>query len=208
MKKVLLTLTAAALLFAPICQAAAVWNQVAVDVRKSIVYIEGAEGSCTGFVINEAKDYVMTAGHCDMSTKEKDSFLVDNIPADIVSKDTKKDLLVLFVKGIDKPALRLAKSDPRLGDEIASYGFGFGLERPLFRIMHVSDDEVRINEEGLGGPYIGTDSNFLPGQSGGPVVDENGDVVMIVQMGTPQGLGLGVGAETIRSKMGRYFETR
>ncbi len=53
-----------------------------------------------------------------------------------------------------------------------------------------------------------TDTNFVPGQSGGPVVDANGDVVMVVQMGSQLGLGLGMGAETIRSKMGKYFELK
>jgi hypothetical protein len=36
------------------------------------------------------------------------------------------------------------------------------------------------------------------------VVNEAGEVVMMVQRGT-QSVGIGVGAETIRSKVGRYF---
>lgn len=194
-----------AFVVAPIA-ATSTWNPIALKVQKSISYLEGAEGSCTAWSINEAKDYVMTAAHCDMSNNTKDDFLVDNIPAKVVAKDAKKDLLVLEVKGINKPALHLAKSDPLIGDEIASYGYGLGLERPLFRVTHVSDTDLHINQDGLGGPYIVTDTDFIGGQSGGPVVNSDGDVVMIVQMGV-KGLGIGVGAETIKSKMGRYFET-
>ena len=47
-------------------------------------------------------------------------------------------------------------------------------------------------------------NKFVPGQSGGPVVNEKGEVVMIVQMGTNI-VGLGVGTETIRDKVGRFF---
>lgn len=179
------------------------WNAAATKVRKSIAYLTGPEGSCTAWSINQAKDIVLTAAHCDQA---KDSILVDGIPAKVIAKDTKKDLMALEVKGLDKPALRLTKENPRIGDEVASYGFGFALERPFFRITHISDDQLYIPYEGIGGPFILTDDNFIPGQSGGPVVDEAGDVVMIVQMGSQAGFGLGVGAETIKDKMGRYFE--
>lgn len=178
------------------------WNTVAATMRKSIAYLTGPEGSCTAWSINREKDYVMTAAHCDQA---KDSLLVDNIPAKVVAKDTKKDLMVLEVKGMDRPALRLASENPVIGDEVASYGFGAALERPMFRVTHVSDNDLYIPFEGIGGPFILTDTNFIGGQSGCPVVNLAGNVVMIVQRGSDAGFGLGVGAETIKDKMGRYF---
>lgn len=56
-----------------------------------------------------------------------------------------------------------------------------------------------------GGPFISTDSPFVGGQSGGPVVDDEGAVVMIVQRGDGGTTGLGVGAETIKRCVGRFF---
>lgn len=182
------------------------WNPVANRVVKSLSFLETPEGTCTAWSIDEKKDLVITAGHCFGRDKEAKDILVDQTPVTrLVSLDTKKDLMILEVKGLDKPALRLAKANPRIGDEVASYGFGLGLERPLFRTAHISDDQVTI--ESVGGPFIMTDTDFIGGQSGGPVVDINGDVVMIVQRGT-QGLGIGVGAETIKAKMGKYFEVK
>lgn len=207
MKRILATVVALSLFVAAPLVAFDGWNPIAVKVAKSIAYLTGPEGSCTAWSINREKDYALTAAHCDQKTGSGESaVLVDNLPTKVLAKDTKKDLLVLEVKGLDKAALRLAKDNPKIGDEVASYGFGFALERPFFRITHVSDDQLYIPFEGIGGPFILTDDNFIPGQSGGPVVDTNGDVVMIVQMGSEQGFGLGVGAETIKSKVGKFFE--
>jgi S1-C subfamily serine protease len=57
----------------------------------------------------------------------------------------------------------------------------------------------------VGGPFISTDASFVGGQSGGPVVDINGNVVSIVQRGDDGTTGMGVGVEIIRERMGRFF---
>jgi S1-C subfamily serine protease len=206
MRKILSTVALVSLLAAP---ALAQWQPLAAQVEKSIVTIGQTDTHCTGFVINDqAKskdenkkdvDYILTADHCD--TKD---LLADNTPARVIYKDAKKDLLVLEVDDTERPALKLAKEDPKIGDEVASYGYGFALERPMFRVTHIADDKTYIPEEGIGGPFIVTDAVFVGGQSGGPVVNTQGEVVMIVQRGG-SGVGLGVGAEVIKAKAGKYF---
>jgi serine protease Do len=176
------------------------WTKVASDMRESIVYIESKLGSCTGFVIDNDRDFVLTAAHCDGP-----EMYVDLAPAKVRAKDVKNDLMVLHVEGIDRPAMKLAAKNPRVGDAVASYGYGFGLEQPLFRQAHVSATEVNINGTGGVGNYVALDANFIPGQSGGPVVNMQNEVVLIVQLGSSAGVGLGVGAETIKAKVGRYF---
>jgi hypothetical protein len=113
--------------------------------------------------------------------------------------------MVLEVADLARPALRLAKNNPKIGDEVASLGYGWGLERPMFRTTHISDDETYIHEDGIGGPFMVTDDVFVGGQSGGPAINHAGEVVMIVQRGGG-GVGMGVGAEMLRAKVGRYFE--
>jgi hypothetical protein len=140
------------------------WSGVADTLSKSVVYIESKGGSCTGFVINakatnkdkEDVDYILTAAHCEGA-----ELYADQTAAHVLWKDTKKDLMVLEVANLDRPALKLAKDNPKIGEDVASYGYGWGLERPMFRTAHVSD--------------------------GG-------------------GVGIGVGAETMKSKIGRYCE--
>lgn len=197
-----LILAASLLAFVPrVPLQAADWAQVVKQVEKSVVFVEvGDEGSCTGFVIDQARHYVMTAAHC-----YKESMWADRVPARIVSRDVKKDLLVIEAKDIDpsRPALKLAAHNPERGSEVMSVGYGYGLERPFFRQAHVQDDQLMLPQQG--GPFISTDSTFVPGQSGGPVVNILGEIVAIVQLGDNGSTGMGVGAETIRERMGRFF---
>lgn len=201
MKRTLATL-ALLIAFLTSMSAQTIWNPIAEKVEKSLaMLVVGTEGFCTAFSINEKEDYVLTANHCFGHDVEGKDLLVDNAPSKLVAKDLKHDLLVLYVKGLDKPALHLAKHNPRVGDEMASYGFGYALSKPLFRVTHTS----AIDTDEFPDVVI-TDTDFTLGQSGGPVVDGNGDVVMIVQAGDGRGLGIGFGAETIKKSMGRYFE--
>lgn len=194
------------ILLLPLRAAATDWSDAIKTVEKSIVWIEiGENGACTGFVIDQAKHYVMTAAHC--APGEHDVLWVDRVQARIVSKDSKKDLMVVEVKDIDpsRPALRLAAKNPERGSEVMSVGYGFALERPFFRQAHIQDDALNIPQDGVGGPFISTDSPFVGGQSGGPVINIEGEVVAIVQRGDVGSTGLGTGAELIRERMGRFF---
>lgn len=183
--------------FLPPIACASTWT-IAEKLTESVVYLESKEGSCTGFVIDDDRDFVLTAAHCDGA-----ELFADQSPTKIVSKDVKSDLMVLYVKGVDRPALKLASKNPAIGEEVASLGFGYGLERPLFRVSHISDNKAEIAE--ISGNMVTVDSAFAPGQSGGPVVNQSGEVVMIVQMANDR-MGLGRGAETIKSKVGKFFQ--
>ena len=183
------------------------WAMVADKIAKSVVYIETTSGSCTGYVVNadatnkdkEDVDYILTAAHCDGP-----ELYADQTVAHVLWKDTKKDLMVLEVANLDRPALKIAKDNPKIGDEVASYGYGWGLERPMFRTAHVSDDKTYIPEQGIGGPFIVIDAQFVSGQSGGPVINAAGEVVSIVQRASGL-VGIGIGAETLRGKVGRFL---
>lgn len=192
----------ASLLLLTVAGRAADWSDVVKQVEQSIVYLNGDSGACTAWVINTEKKYLMTAAHCD---QDKEMW-ADLVKATVIAKDTKKDLMVIQAEELDpaRPALRLAKSNPSRGEEVMSAGFGYALERPFFRKASVQDDAMMMPEAG-GGPYISTDAPFVGGQSGGPVVNRAGEVVAIVQMGDRGTTGLGVGAELIRARMGRFF---
>lgn len=199
MRRIAICLPALFALTLPTVSASPDWRIAAEKIAKSAVFIESQGGSCTGFVIDNDRDYVLTAAHCD-----GEKLFADQSPAKVVHKDAKKDLLVVHIDDLDRPALKLAKDNPRTGDEVASFGYGYGLERPMFRVTHISDDKIYIPYEGIGGPLMAVDTTFVPGQSGGPVINADGEVVMIVQLGTPM-VGFGVGAEVIKDRIGKYF---
>lgn len=203
MSRSLATLVLLALVLAPIHATGDPWTATLAKVTASVVYIEGNDGACSGFVIDAPHKLVMTAAHCDMTT-DGHAMWVDRVRATVVSKDTKEDLLIVAVPLLDpaRPALTLAAHNPTTGEEVASVGYGYALERPFARLAHVSDTAVSIPE--IGGPFIGVDSGYVEGQSGGPVVNLKGEVVSIVQRASDK-LGIGVGAETIRARMGRFW---
>jgi hypothetical protein len=69
---------------------------------------------------------------------------------------------------------------------------------------HVANAAINIPEV-PGGPFVMTDAAFVGGQSGGPCINAAGEVVMIVQRANGL-VGVGLGAEQIRSRVGRYLE--
>ena len=181
------------------------WSDVVKRVEKSVVWVQvGSSGGCTAFIIDQEKHLLLTASHC--KPEEKGELWVDGVNARIVFLDPKRDLMVLEAKDLDptRPALKLAEKNPVIGQEVMSIGFGYALERPFFRQAHVQDDKMALSGVD-GGPFVSTDSPFVPGQSGGPVVNTDGEVVLIVQRGDNGTTGLGVGAETMRERVGRFF---
>lgn len=191
--------------------AATDWTALVKDLAKSVVAIERNDDgtSCTGFVINahakdkddKDRDYVLTAAHCEAA-----KLFADQAPAKVIAKNTEKDLIVLEVEDLDRPAMIIARDNPKVGEDVVSFGYGYGLEKPMLRKAMISSESY-IPYEGIGGPIFFVDATFVGGQSGGPVVNGAGEVVMIVQRGTAA-VGIGVGAEVLRSKIGRYCEKR
>ena len=204
MRLLLSILTMLFLLWAPPLYAED-WAAVIKALDKSITFVTGESGSCTAFVINTEKKYLLTAAHCFQK-----EIWVDRVLAKVISLDTKKDLMVLQAENLDptRVALKLAAKNPERGQAVMSAGFGYALERAFFRQANVQDDQFMLPEQGVGGPYISVDSPFVGGQSGGPVVNLAGEVVCIVQRGDGGTTGLGVGAEIISERMGRFFGTK
>lgn len=181
------------------------WSDTVKQVEKSVVWAQvGDEGGCTAFVINQEKHYLMTAAHCYPGTGVLWTAFV---PTRVVALDKQADLMVVEAKDIDPtlPAIKMAAKNPVIGQEVMSVGYGYALERPMFRQAHVQDDKMALPGVS-GGPFISTDSSFVGGQSGGPVVNAAGELVAIVQRGDNGTTGLGVGVETIRARLGRFFE--
>lgn len=183
-------------LHAPAANARTDWTTLVKVLKDSVVLLEADDGLCSGFVINKEQNYVLTAAHCDGA-----SLYAHQRPVVRVYKDRKFDLMILQVDGLRKPALPIASDNPKVGDEVASYGYGMGLDNPILRVSRISEVAVMIEQ---GGPFIMVDGAFLAGQSGGPVMNKLGEVVMIVQL-RGNSVGLGRGAEDFRGRIKDYL---
>lgn len=192
MRRLVASVALALSLLIPV-SAANPWTVAYKTVKASTLFLE----NCSAFMINATKRYALTAAHC-----EEPKMTADGVLAYKVFIDKRKDLMVLRVN-VDRPALKLAAQGVEVGDEVASMGYGAVLEQPMFRIGNVSN--VNLNIEELSGPYLMVDNHFVPGQSGGPIVNQRGEVVGIVQMTSDYGYGLGVGRDVLDDKVGSYF---
>jgi S1-C subfamily serine protease len=178
------------------------WTATAKKTNASIVYVESETSKCTGFVIHDAwkndTDLILTAQHCDGK-----QLFADYVSARVIFKHQKNDLMIVEVADTGRPALVIAAKNPAIGEEVGSYGYGYALERPMFRLAHVSDDEAVLPDI-EGGPFVMIDAGYVSGQSGGAVVNAAGEVVSIVQRASGL-VGIGVGAQTIRAKVSRFL---
>ncbi len=178
------------------------WTATADKLAQSLVTVVSNEGSCTGWILNDHakndKDWVVTAAHCNGP-----ELYADNAPAKVVMLDRKHDLMVLEVEDLDRPAVKLSGKLPQLGEEIASLGFGYGLEKPMLRIAHISNPAIELPDV-EGGPFVMIDAPYVSGQSGGPVVNAQGEIVSIVQRANGV-LGIGVDAVRIAKSVSRYL---
>lgn len=200
MRRALLACSLAAVTFAPLHAGSDPWPGVAKRAASAIVSVKTDDGSCSGSVIDVARKYVLTAEHCAGT-----NIFADRVAATIVSKDSDEDLMILKVPELDpaRTALTLAARNPEIQVQVLSCGFGYALKRPFWRSARITDTEIVV--PGLTSTFIGTDAPFIGGMSGGPVLDVAGNIVAIVQRGDGGALGIGVGAETIRDRMGRFF---
>lgn len=119
---------------------------------------------CTGAVIDSARGWILTAAHC-----LGDDLEVNDIPAQVVTTDG--ELAIVKVPVLLGPPIKIAK-DVDLLDEVEAIGYGLGhltvLDR---RISAIINNEVEL------------DGTAVPGMSGGPIVNADGELVGIMQRG-------------------------
>lgn len=164
MKKILASILLSALLFS---SCAATRTDVIDRTFRSLVKIDYKLDdthvyTCTGFVINASRGYVITAEHCISENKE--GMLVDGQPSVIVAEND--TFAILTFPPMSKPPIDIRANKPDYGEDVISVGYGFG--KLMVFVRQVA---------GFEGGDIALGGLLAPGMSGGPVVDMNGKVV-------------------------------
>lgn len=135
---------------------------VAVIQREYDEYGEAKTYYCTGFIVNKDRGLVLTANHCINDNLY--TVIDDKYDADLVKRGG--DFALLVTEPNIGPSVSFA-NDVDIVDEVLSIGYGYGELQALVR--HVS----RTNSNGdliLDGP-------LARGMSGGPTVNDKGEVV-------------------------------
>jgi len=171
----------------------------------------------SGFVIDPS-GIIITNNHVIADADEIVVRFQDDssLPAELVGRDEKTDIAVLKVES-DKPlaALTLGDSDGlRVGDWVVAIGNPFGLGGTVTAgIVSAQKRDIRS------GPYddfIQTDAAINKGNSGGPLVNIDGEVIGInTAIYSPSGGSVGIGfsvpiglAKPVIEQLRKYGETR
>lgn len=147
---------------------------------------------CTAFSINKAKGLWVTAGHC----AEGGGLVGRTTVAEFVFVNEVTDIAVF--KANSAPALKVADKAPRFGDEVFIVGYPYGALDPIVFYGRVSSPLARLNPN-----MTVTLFNMLglPGDSGSPVINKDGDVVAIGQHSTKAGAMYGTPWEVVRAAL-------
>jgi putative serine protease PepD len=144
---------------------------------------EGAD-SGTGIVLNEqglilTNDHVI-AGARSLTVAAKGSSSVTR-PARIVGEEANEDLALIQVdpSGLGLKPLTLASSSSvQVGDAVYAIGNPYGLDETLTRgIVSALGREISAPDGSKISDVIQTDAALNPGNSGGPLLNEQGEVI-------------------------------
>ena len=204
----------------------AITKEVIEEVRKSVVLlslnklenpsVNTRNALCSGTVINE-QGHILTNFHCVYEQKTMNMYYWDEddwreYKVKIIGKDPLADLALLEVIGLKRkvPYLKFAKDeDIHLGVEVFAFGHPMGMAWSLSKGIISSTERYARH------PYIKSiqiDAAINKGNSGGPVLNEKGEIVGIASLLVSRtnqnaGVGIAIRADIARKSLVEMLET-
>ena len=184
----------------------------------------GQSGLGSGFVLNERGEiatnaHVVTAGEGRVIRRAKEVYVAfadgNQVPARIVGYDANADVALLRIDpdGLTLRPLRLGTArDLRVGSPVAAIGSPFGEPQSLsVGVVSATDRSIKSLTGFEIAGAIQTDAAINRGNSGGPLVNANGDVLGINSQiqstsGGGEGVGYAVPADTVRRTLAALRE--
>lgn len=152
--------------------------EIMAGVSSSVVRIIGKDSEGSGFVLYKP-GHVLTAFHVVSSTDAVLSVVGSDgttYRGMVLGADEQRDLALLSIPGITAQPLKIAAA-ALPGDPVLAVGYAAGLDgEPTVTRGIVSARRVDAKS---GIEYVQTDAPINPGGSGGPLLNERGEVVGI-----------------------------
>ncbi|MEW5808444.1 MAG: trypsin-like peptidase domain-containing protein [Actinomycetota bacterium] len=195
--------------------------KVAAAVADSVVTIEAksdTEGAQGSGVIVDGRGYIVTNNHviseaATNPSKFKMSVVFNDgkeVPANLVGRDPKTDLAVLKVDNVDNLAVaRLGDSEKlRVGEQVIAAGAPLGLRSTVTHgIISALHRPVPLSGDGSDTDTVidgvQTDASINHGNSGGPLINMNAEVIGINTAGkslsdSASGLGFAIPVNEVK----------
>ncbi|BCO35006.1 serine protease [Mycobacterium heckeshornense] len=189
--------------------------KVAASVADSVVTVESVsdqEGTQGSGVVIDGRGYIVTNNHvisdaANNPSQYKTTVVFNDgkdVPANLVGRDPKTDLAVLKVDNVNNLTVaRLGDSDKvRVGDEVLAAGAPLGLRSTVTHgIISAVHRPVPLSGEGSDTDTVidavQTDASINHGNSGGPLIDMDSQVIGINTAGkslsdSASGLGFAI----------------
>ncbi len=154
------------------------FSKVIQETIKGVVGVVTNKGSGSGFIISD-EGYIVTNEHVISGATAANIISYESkvYRVSLIGKDTKKDIALLKIESGDYQELKIGDSDDlKVGNKVIAIGNPLGLS------FTVTEGIVSaVNRPGLSGEqdYIQTDVSLNPGNSGGPLINTQGEVVGI-----------------------------
>ncbi|MBW1615357.1 MAG: Do family serine endopeptidase [Deltaproteobacteria bacterium] len=146
----------------------------------------------SGFIIDK-EGYIVTNNHVIQNADEIKVKIQDGkeLEAEIVGRDPETDLALIKVKTNEKlNAIKIGDSDQlKVGEWVIAIGSPFGLEHTV--TAGIVSAKGRVIGSGPYDDFIQTDASINFGNSGGPLINMNGEVIGINTAIIAGGNGIG-----------------
>jgi len=167
-------------------------------------------GSGTGFAVTHS-GYVITNNHVVKGcTKVKIFHKGKFLPAELVAVDKKNDLALLKVDFRPNAILKLSRDAPQLMEDVFVAGYPFG--RKVSGSIKITKGIIS-SLTGIGNNFarIQIDAAIQPGNSGGPIINDKGNVIGVAagklnfkkvfkKFGTlPENINFGIKSKVVRN---------
>ncbi len=175
-----------------------------VQIRATVAGADGKPDQASGAgVIVDPAGTILTSLHIVKSATELKVVFFDNTEAEasIVAQDANQDIAVLRPQGLPSVVIPATLGSPgalNVGDEVFTVGNPFGLRHSLTAgVVSALGRNVKSPKTGTAMTnLIQFDAAVNPGNSGGPLLNRQGEVVGIVSMllnPTDQEVFIGIG---------------
>jgi S1-C subfamily serine protease len=158
--------------------------------------------SGSGFFINN-KGYFVTNNHVVKGCKQsKITFKEEEVDAELIATDETLDLALLRAKVKPKDYLNISDEPPEKMQRVfvAGYPFGKGLSDDLKFTQGIISAVKGYSDNSN---QIQLDAAINSGNSGGPIVNEDGDLVAVAVSGLDksksEGIGFGIKASSVKN---------
>jgi len=172
------------------------YTEIYEQTVDSVVLVE-TDGQGTGFMYDA--NHIVTNAHV-VGAADRAGVRFNNgewARADVVGVDQHSDLAALSVNDVPDTATPLPFTDdnPEIGRKVLAIGNPYNLDGTMTSGIVSGVNRSIPSPAGFEIPdAIQTDAPVNPGNSGGPLVDLNGDVVAVINSGGGDNIGFGISA--------------